>query len=355
MSKSFREAPLFLGLFSAQILIGAAVVLIPGNLFRLIINTQVLEGVVTPVTLVFVLILANRRALLGAAANGRLARSVGLVTVVVGGHVRHVPGGGDRARVARDLLCGRRPGARWRRSCAVRRGFARSAWPGEYLSSMCPPAPASMPSLGFRRTRSRVPTVRHPSPSASLPAPRSRADSASPSSSTAGNPRCGGQGVYTRHLTRELVALGPLRRGLRRPALARGRRGRGLHPGPGPRPLPRPGPVPGAPPGRVPRLVSDVGGRPRVRGHVHGRVPRAVGLQSAGSAHARRPSPRVRPGARQPVPRPRHRRDDGGRLARRRPPSTTRSPSTASSPSATPPTRGSSSASGAGSASCGCR
>ena len=23
-----------------------------------------------------------------------------------------------------------------------------------------------------------------------------------------GNPRCGGQGVYTRHLTRELVALG---------------------------------------------------------------------------------------------------------------------------------------------------
>ena len=31
-----------------------------------------------------------------------------------------------------------------------------------------------------------------------------------------GNPRCGGQGVYTRHLTRELVALGPLGRGLRR-------------------------------------------------------------------------------------------------------------------------------------------
>jgi Mn2+/Fe2+ NRAMP family transporter len=85
VSKSFRQAPLFLGLFSAQILIGASVVLLPGNLFRLIINTQVLEGVVTPITLVFVLILANRRALLGAAANGRLARSVGLVTVVVVG------------------------------------------------------------------------------------------------------------------------------------------------------------------------------------------------------------------------------------------------------------------------------
>jgi Mn2+/Fe2+ NRAMP family transporter len=85
VSNSFREAPLFLGLFTAQILIGASVVLIPGNLFQLIINTQVLEGVVTPITLVFVLILANRRTLLGAAANGRLARTVGLVTVVVVG------------------------------------------------------------------------------------------------------------------------------------------------------------------------------------------------------------------------------------------------------------------------------
>jgi Mn2+/Fe2+ NRAMP family transporter len=86
VSKSFRQAPLFLGLFTAQLIIGAGVVLIPGNLFALIVNTQVLEGVVTPITLVFVLVLANRRQLLGAAANGKLARSVGLVTVVaVGG------------------------------------------------------------------------------------------------------------------------------------------------------------------------------------------------------------------------------------------------------------------------------
>ena len=85
VSRTFRQAPLFLGLFTGQLLIGAGVVLIPGNLFALIVNTQVLEGVITPVTLVFVLVLANRRVLLGAAANGRLARSVGLVTVVVVG------------------------------------------------------------------------------------------------------------------------------------------------------------------------------------------------------------------------------------------------------------------------------
>ncbi len=77
VSRTFRQAPLFLGLFSGQLVIGAAVVLVPGNLIHLIVNAQVLEGVITPVTLVFILVLANRRSLLGAAANGALARWVG--------------------------------------------------------------------------------------------------------------------------------------------------------------------------------------------------------------------------------------------------------------------------------------
>ncbi|HEV8064224.1 MAG TPA: hypothetical protein VGP46_05300, partial [Acidimicrobiales bacterium] len=51
-----------------------------------IINTQVLEGLITPVTLAFVLILANRESLLGSHANGPWARVLGLVSVVgVGG------------------------------------------------------------------------------------------------------------------------------------------------------------------------------------------------------------------------------------------------------------------------------
>ena len=71
MSSNFREAPLFLGLFTAQIVIGAGVVLVPGNLIHLIINTQVLQGVITPITLGLILVLANRRTLLGKAANGQ--------------------------------------------------------------------------------------------------------------------------------------------------------------------------------------------------------------------------------------------------------------------------------------------
>jgi Mn2+/Fe2+ NRAMP family transporter len=82
VSSSFRQAPLFLGLFTAQILVGAAVVLVPGNLITLILNTQVLEGVITPMTLVLILVLANRRSLLGAAANGPWARWLGGVSIL---------------------------------------------------------------------------------------------------------------------------------------------------------------------------------------------------------------------------------------------------------------------------------
>jgi Mn2+/Fe2+ NRAMP family transporter len=82
VSSSFRQAPLFLGLFTAQILVGAAVVLVPGNLITLILNTQVLEGVITPMTLILILVLANRRSLLGPAANGPWARWLGGISII---------------------------------------------------------------------------------------------------------------------------------------------------------------------------------------------------------------------------------------------------------------------------------
>ena len=85
VSSSFRKAPLFLGVFTFQIIVGAAVVLVPGNLLTLIVNTQVLEGVITPITLTFILVLANRRSLLGGAANGPVARWSGAITVVTVG------------------------------------------------------------------------------------------------------------------------------------------------------------------------------------------------------------------------------------------------------------------------------
>ena len=83
VGKSFREARLFLGLFTGQVLIGAAVALIPGNLIQLLVQAQVVNGVITPVLLTYVLVLANRRSLLGAAANGPVFRVVATVCVAV--------------------------------------------------------------------------------------------------------------------------------------------------------------------------------------------------------------------------------------------------------------------------------
>jgi Mn2+/Fe2+ NRAMP family transporter len=83
LSRKFREAPVFYGIFTAQLVIGAMIALLPGNLVELVINAQVLNGFITPVLLTYVLILANRRSVLGAAANGRVFRAVATVCVSV--------------------------------------------------------------------------------------------------------------------------------------------------------------------------------------------------------------------------------------------------------------------------------
>ncbi|HYT27180.1 MAG TPA: divalent metal cation transporter, partial [Actinomycetota bacterium] len=82
VSRKFSEARLFLGLFTAQIALGVVLALKPGNLVHLLLATQVLNGLITPIILAFILILANRRSLLGDAANGRVFRKVALLCVV---------------------------------------------------------------------------------------------------------------------------------------------------------------------------------------------------------------------------------------------------------------------------------
>jgi Mn2+/Fe2+ NRAMP family transporter len=83
VSKSFKEAPIFLGLFTAQIFIGATIAMIPGNLISTLINTAALNGIITPLLLVYVLILANKKSLLAHAANGPIFRIVATACVAV--------------------------------------------------------------------------------------------------------------------------------------------------------------------------------------------------------------------------------------------------------------------------------
>jgi Mn2+/Fe2+ NRAMP family transporter len=82
VSRRFSEAPLFLGLFGGLVVIGAGVALLPGNLIDLLLSMQVLNGLITPIILTFIVVLANRRSLLGAAVNGPRFRVVAVVCVV---------------------------------------------------------------------------------------------------------------------------------------------------------------------------------------------------------------------------------------------------------------------------------
>lgn len=81
MSRRFRDAKLFLGVFTGLVIVGAGVALLPGNLIQLLINMQILNGLITPIVLVFLLLLANRRSVLGDAVNSPKFRVVATICV----------------------------------------------------------------------------------------------------------------------------------------------------------------------------------------------------------------------------------------------------------------------------------
>ncbi|MEX1156238.1 MAG: Nramp family divalent metal transporter [Chloroflexota bacterium] len=70
VSRKFSEAPVFMGLYTALIVIGAAVVLIPGlPLIGLILVSQYLNGILLPVILFFMLRLVNNPRIMGTYTN----------------------------------------------------------------------------------------------------------------------------------------------------------------------------------------------------------------------------------------------------------------------------------------------
>ena len=70
LSRSFREAPIFLGIFTALILIGAFVALIPGiPQIKLLIFTQCINGLLLPFILVAIVSLANNEEIMGEYKN----------------------------------------------------------------------------------------------------------------------------------------------------------------------------------------------------------------------------------------------------------------------------------------------
>ena len=85
LSHSFREAPIFLGIFTALILIGATVALIPGiPQIKLLIFTQSINGLLLPVILVAIVLLSNNREIMGDYKNSFLFNCLAwIITIIV--------------------------------------------------------------------------------------------------------------------------------------------------------------------------------------------------------------------------------------------------------------------------------
>jgi len=98
IDKKVHEAPQFFGLYTALIVLGAVFVLIPGfPLLTVMFVSQVLNGMLLPVVLIFILLLINRRDLMGDFVNspffnfvawGASIVTIALTLVMVGSLLR---------------------------------------------------------------------------------------------------------------------------------------------------------------------------------------------------------------------------------------------------------------------------
>ena len=70
LDNKFKEAPTFYTLYTLLIVVGAGLVLIPrAPLWKILIYSQVGNGVWLPIVLIFILLLINRRDLMGEYTN----------------------------------------------------------------------------------------------------------------------------------------------------------------------------------------------------------------------------------------------------------------------------------------------
>jgi Mn2+/Fe2+ NRAMP family transporter len=80
----FREAPIFYWLFTLLVAIGAGVVLRPGfPLVRAILWSQIINGILLPVVLVFMILLINKPRLMKEWTNSRGYNAVAWTAVLV--------------------------------------------------------------------------------------------------------------------------------------------------------------------------------------------------------------------------------------------------------------------------------
>jgi len=84
IDKKFVEAPQFYGFYSLMIFLGAGIILYPNlPLIRIMYFSQVINGMVLPFVLIFMLLLINDKKLMGEHTNGLLFNAIAWVTTLV--------------------------------------------------------------------------------------------------------------------------------------------------------------------------------------------------------------------------------------------------------------------------------
>jgi len=84
VNRKFAEAPQFYGLYSIMIILGSAVILFPDvPLIPIMFYSQVINGVLLPVILIFMLVLVNDRRIMGNFTNGWTLNLISLITIAV--------------------------------------------------------------------------------------------------------------------------------------------------------------------------------------------------------------------------------------------------------------------------------
>jgi NRAMP (natural resistance-associated macrophage protein)-like metal ion transporter len=84
VGKGFREAPVFYWLYTILIVAGAGVILTPRlPLIKIAILSQVVNGIVLPFVLIFMLLLVNKKELMGEHVNSRFYNIVAWTTVII--------------------------------------------------------------------------------------------------------------------------------------------------------------------------------------------------------------------------------------------------------------------------------
>jgi Mn2+/Fe2+ NRAMP family transporter len=84
LDKSFKEAPFFYWFYTLLIVVGAAVVLIPGlPLVPVVLLSQVLNGVLLPVIMIFMLKLIEKKDLMGKYTNPPWFNFIAWATAII--------------------------------------------------------------------------------------------------------------------------------------------------------------------------------------------------------------------------------------------------------------------------------